>query len=96
MPTYEYECRECEHKFEAAQQITEEPLTKCPSCSGAIRRLISAGGGFIFKGSGFYATDNRSAEYKAKQNQEKAKTNDKGCSSSGNSQACKGCPANKD
>ena len=96
MPTYEYECKKCQHNFEASQSIKEEPLKECPSCKGPLRRLISAGVGFIFKGSGFYATDNRSAEYKAKQKQEKTQGKAQSCPTSGNSPACKGCPAKKD
>jgi putative FmdB family regulatory protein len=57
MPTYEYQCKECGHLFEAFQAITEEPLKQCPKCNGSIRRLISSGAGLIFKGSGFYITD---------------------------------------
>ena len=57
MPTYEYECKACGHRFEAFQQMSDKPLGKCPQCKKQVRRLISSGGGFIFKGSGFYATD---------------------------------------
>jgi len=57
MPTYEYECLTCKHKFEILQSITAKPKTKCPKCGKKIRKLISSSGGFIFKGSGFYATD---------------------------------------
>lgn len=57
MPTYDYLCQACEHRFEAFQSITAAPLTSCPSCSGAVKRLIGAGAGLIFKGSGFYITD---------------------------------------
>lgn len=64
MPTYEYQCEKCDHCFEAFQPITAEPLSECPECAGKVRRLISAGGGFIFKGSGFYTTDYRSEGYK--------------------------------
>ncbi len=59
MPTYEYECPSCKHAFEAFQSMTAKPLTKCPKCGRKIKRLISRGGGIIFKGSGFYATDYR-------------------------------------
>jgi len=59
MPTYEYECRECGHAFERFQGINEEPIAECPECGGAVRRLISSGGGLVFKGPGFYATDYR-------------------------------------
>ncbi len=51
MPTYEYECESCGLRFEHQQAITEEPLTECPECRGKVRRLVSSGGGFIFKES---------------------------------------------
>ncbi|MFA5005144.1 MAG: FmdB family zinc ribbon protein [Candidatus Omnitrophota bacterium] len=57
MPTYEYECLNCKHKFEILQSITAKPLTRCPRCGKKVKKLISSTGGFIFKGSGFYATD---------------------------------------
>ncbi|MEW5766485.1 MAG: FmdB family zinc ribbon protein [bacterium] len=64
MPTYEYKCKDCGNKFDIFQSITEEPITVCPKCQGELRKLFSPGGGFIFKGSGFYITDYRSEEYK--------------------------------
>ena len=70
MPTYEYQCKKCRYRFEVFQQITDRPLKHCPKCQGLLQRLIGAGAGFIFKGSGFYATDYRSKEYKDKQKQE--------------------------
>jgi putative FmdB family regulatory protein len=74
MPTYEYECEKCGYVFEEYQSITAEPLKKCPKegCGGAVHRLFSAGGGFIFKGSGFYATDYRSDSYKKSAKSESA------------------------
>lgn len=57
MPTYEYECTSCLHRFEAFQQMKDEPLKNCPKCKGKVKRLISLGAGFILKGPGFYATD---------------------------------------
>jgi len=57
MPTYEYECKKCGKRFERYQAMSAKPLSKCPYCKGRVRRLISAGGGVIFKGSGFYETD---------------------------------------
>lgn len=60
MPTYEYECEECGHVFERFQGINEDPIDRCPECEGRVRRLISSGGGLVFKGPGFYATDYRS------------------------------------
>ena len=66
MPTYEYECQSCSHRFEEFQSITEEPLKKCPECGKKVKRLIGTGAGIIFKGSGFYATDHRSSDYNTK------------------------------
>jgi putative FmdB family regulatory protein len=63
MPTYEYECRRCGHTFERFQAMTDAPVRKCPECGGRVRRLIGAGAGIIFKGSGFHATDYRSPSY---------------------------------
>jgi len=59
MPTYEYECSDCGHAFERFQGINEDPIGVCPECGGRVRRLISSGGGLVFKGPGFYATDYR-------------------------------------
>jgi putative FmdB family regulatory protein len=57
MPTYEYECKKCNHRFEVFQSMSDEPIKKCPECGKQVRRLVSGGVGVIFKGSGFYATD---------------------------------------
>ena len=57
MPTYEYECLSCKHKFEVLQSMSSRPKTKCPECGKKVKKLISSTGGFIFKGPGFYATD---------------------------------------
>jgi putative FmdB family regulatory protein len=72
MPTYEYVCDKCGHQFEKFQSMSAKPLTICPEevCGqkrwgkGKIRKLMSAGAGLIFKGSGFYITDYRSENYK--------------------------------
>ena len=65
MPTYEYVCKKCEHEFEQFQSITAKPTRKCPKCGKMkLQRLIGAGAGIIFKGSGFYQTDYRSESYK--------------------------------
>lgn len=67
MPTYDYVCDACDHQFELFQNITAEPEKKCPECGKRkLRRLIGAGAGFVFKGSGFYQTDYRSESYKKK------------------------------
>jgi len=57
MPTYEYECKKCSHRFEVFQSMSDEPIKKCPECGKEVRRLVSGGVGIIFKGSGFYVTD---------------------------------------
>jgi putative FmdB family regulatory protein len=58
MPTYDFECPDCGHSFEAMQSITAKPLKRCPRCGKRrVKRLIGTGAGLIFKGSGFYLTD---------------------------------------
>jgi len=65
MPTYEYRCESCGHEFEKFQSITAKSFRKCPVCGkSSIKRLIGAGAGIIFKGSGFYQTDYRTESYK--------------------------------
>lgn len=72
MPTYDYECDACAHKFEHYQGINDEVLKKCPECKkNKLRRLIGKGGAVVFKGSGFYQTDYRSESYKKAQAAEK-------------------------
>ncbi len=85
MPTYEYECLSCKHKFEILQSITAKPKTKCPHCGKKLRKLISSTAGFIFKGTGFYATD-----YK-KPNKSPAASPVGACPKA--SSGCAGCPA---
>lgn len=64
MPTYDYECDACGHTFEQFQSIKAPAVRRCPVCRKLkVRRLIGTGGGVIFKGSGFYATDYRSDSY---------------------------------
>ena len=58
MPTYEYECGSCNFRFERKQRFDEEPVAMCPECGGKARRVIHSVP-VIFKGSGFYTTDNR-------------------------------------
>ena len=73
MPTYEYICSKCDHHFETIQSISHAALKICPKdqCGmktkwgkGKVKRAISGGAGFLFKGSGFYITDYRSDKYK--------------------------------
>ena len=75
MPTYEYRC-EKGHDFEVFQRMSEPPVEKCIHCGAKAERLLSAGAGLLFKGSGFYITDYRSDTYK------KAAEKDSGGSSS--------------
>lgn len=73
MPTYEYECQKCKKTFEAFQSMKDDAYTTCPKdkCrmktwgKGKVKRLLGAGAGLIFKGSGFYITDYRSEGYKS-------------------------------
>ena len=58
MPLYEYECESCGVRFERRQHMEDEPVKTCPECGGDVHRLIQPVG-IIFKGSGFYVTDNR-------------------------------------
>jgi putative FmdB family regulatory protein len=85
MPTYEYVCSKCDHHFEKFQPIAESALTACPKelCGmkkwgkGKVKRVIGAGAGLIFKGSGFYITDYRSENYKAGAKKESPSTESK-------------------
>ncbi|GMO59508.1 MAG: zinc ribbon domain-containing protein [Termitinemataceae bacterium] len=81
MPTYEYKCKKCNDEFEIFQSMMEEPLKICPKCSGEVMRLISGGGGVIFKGGGFYSTDKALT-----------KTEKTGKDNSASPPACPSCP----
>ncbi|MDT7581735.1 MAG: hypothetical protein QOK35_2999, partial [Pseudonocardiales bacterium] len=61
MPTYQYACTACGHKFEAVQSFSDASLTDCPECAGRVRKVFSSVG-IVFKGSGFYRTDSRAKE----------------------------------
>lgn len=63
MPTYEYRCP-AGHEFEQFQRITDPAMARCPECGADAERLLSAGAGLIFRGSGFYLTDYRSESYR--------------------------------
>ncbi|NQU44817.1 zinc ribbon domain-containing protein [bacterium] len=87
MPTYEYQCDKCGEVFEHSQKMTDAPLKACPfdGCKGKVKRLISAGTGVIFKGSGFYETD-----YKKRA---AAPSPEGGCSAGASCPNSKSCPA---
>jgi putative FmdB family regulatory protein len=75
MPTYEYVCDHCEHHFELFQQMTDPVKRKCPECGRlALRRLVGAGAGVLFRGNGFYQTDYRSDSYRKAAEAEKKST----------------------
>jgi len=98
MPTYEYVCQKCQHQFEIFQPITDQALTVCPKekCSqkqwakGKVKRVIGAGAGLIFKGSGFYITDYRSNDYK------EAAKKESSAPASGTASKSEGAPAKTD
>jgi len=83
MPTYDYLCDQCGHEFEAFESITAEPQRDCPACgTPRLRRKIGAGAAILFKGSGFYQTDYRSASYQ-KAAKAEASSNGSGTGTSG-------------
>ncbi len=73
MPLYEYQCRTCGVRFERLQRKSEPVLEQCPECAGSVRRLIQPPG-IIFKGSGFYVTDNRSSRAGSRRSSTKKET----------------------
>jgi putative FmdB family regulatory protein len=107
MPTYEYVCEKCGHQFEKLQPISAKALTICPKelCArkrwgkGKVKRAISTGGGLIFKGSGFYATDYRSEKYKEAARKDVPATSSAGtgskAASSGESKSAPAKPSTK-
>ena len=75
MPTYDYCCRSCKHEFEVFQSMTAGVLKKCPQCQKlSLKRLIGPGAAVLFKGSGFYTTDYRSASYQKQAKADSEKT----------------------
>ncbi|MFH0877679.1 MAG: FmdB family zinc ribbon protein [Candidatus Omnitrophota bacterium] len=82
MPTYEYECKTCGHRFDKSQPMTAAPVKTCPKCKKSVRRVIHAGSGIIFKGSGFYATDYKKTK----------PPSEKPCPASGSKPECSSCP----
>ena len=81
MPTYEYACKECGEHLEVVQSFKDDPLTTCPSCGGALRKVFGSIG-IAFRGSGFYKTDSRSSTGKSEKSEKKAASGDGGSSSS--------------
>ena len=90
MPTYEYECLKCGLRFEKFQNMKDKPIKTCPKCGKSVRRLIGTGGGIIFKGAGFYATDYRKTKKTAATEKKEPPT----CPLDKDS-SCKNCPGKK-
>jgi putative FmdB family regulatory protein len=90
MPTYEYQCGNCGHRFDKIQKISDPSRVECPRCENIAERLISGGAGLLFKGSGFYITDYRSKSYQEAAKKETKKEGSSSDSSSGKSDAAKG------
>jgi putative FmdB family regulatory protein len=80
VPTYSYACTECGNRFDAVQAFSDDALTSCPKCSGKLRKLFGSVG-VVFKGSGFYRTDNRESG-KSTSNGSSAKSSESSSSSS--------------
>ena len=72
MPLYTYRCNENGHEFEVRQRMMDDALTECPVCGGPVRRVVTSVG-VVFKGSGFYVTDNRSSTANGKSSKSKNK-----------------------
>ncbi|MBW3539566.1 MAG: zinc ribbon domain-containing protein [Planctomycetes bacterium] len=95
MPTYDYQCKSCDHRWELFQSITAKAVRKCPECGKLkAQRIIGPGAGIIFKGSGFYQTDYRSDSYKKaaeadRKAQEPAKSDSSGSSDKADSKPAK-------
>jgi putative FmdB family regulatory protein len=87
VPTYEYACTACGHRLEAVQKFSDDPLTECPECGGALRKVYGAVG-IVLKGSGFYKTDSRAAAGASSGNgSSKSKDTEKESSSSSTSES---------
>ena len=71
MPTYDYRCTKCEHRFEVFHAISDARPRRCPRCRGRAIRVPAGGAGLLFRGSGFYITDYRSKHYKERARQER-------------------------
>ncbi len=91
MPTYQYACTACGHRFEAVQSFSDASLSDCPECAGRLRKVFSSVG-IVFKGSGFYRTDSRAKESSGADKTEKTSVDASG-SSGGDAGSAKKEPA---
>lgn len=80
MPTYSYQCTECDDRFDIVQAFTDDALTTCKRCSGRLRKLFNSVG-VVFKGSGFYRTDSRESGKKSTSSTNGSSSSDSGSSS---------------
>jgi putative FmdB family regulatory protein len=92
MPTYEYRCGKCGHRFELFHGMRDDGVKRCPRCRGRARKVPAGGAGLIFKGSGFYITDYRSKDYKERARKEKSAGETKPAAG-GDSKKASGTPA---
>ena len=83
MPTYDYRCRKCGHRFELFHSIKDDKPKRCPKCRSRADRVPAGGAGVLFKGSGFYITDYRSKGYKEQAKQERSGSGESGGGKSG-------------
>ena len=88
VPTYQYACTSCGEQTEAVQRFTDDPLTVCPACGGALRKVFSPVG-IVFKGSGFYRTDSRNGSVPAGDKGDKGDKADKGDAKKANGDSAK-------
>lgn len=85
MPTYSYRCTECDTAFDIQQSFTDDSLTRCPTCSGKLRKVFTAIG-VSFTGSGFYRNDSRAEAKEGSKSTSSPDTSAKGGSDSGSSE----------
>ncbi|VXC16271.1 FmdB family zinc ribbon protein [Nocardioides sp. AX2bis] len=95
MPTYQYACTECGHRFEQVQSFSDDALTECPQCQGRLRKLFNAVG-VVFKGSGFYRNDSREAAGKNGSSTSAGATGEKSGEKSGAASGDKGAGTSSD
>ena len=86
MPTYQYTCNDCGHFLEAVQSFSDDSLTVCPACGGALRKVYNAVG-VVFKGSGFYRTDSRGSSSSSETSTTSTSSSDSASSTSSTSAA---------
>lgn len=84
MPIYEYDCSKC-GIFEYRQSFSDPALERCPTCGGPVKRIISRNVNVIYKAPGFYVSDHRSADYRAKASQDSGSSNSGSNASTGGS-----------